>query len=137
MTQGHFTTSMQPNSKNQMWSKWVFGIEANLDKLPTVREVRENAGRFFKKGFQSSAGRIRVLHPDVLSYVIEVEIEGPPAHDPDYRTHVKRHFIEHFLFKGFGYSARLVRFDVKILSGDRQDGTPADQLIAIPTIPLR
>ena len=126
--------TMNPNSQHQLWSRWTFGLQADVNHLPLVRDVRENARRYFAKGFQSHAGRVRITKPDALEYVIEVEIEGPPAHDPEYRTHVKRQFIEHFMFKGFGYSARLVRFDVKPLAGYLQNGKPAEQWIVMPPL---
>jgi len=130
---GHFTPAMQVNSEHQLWSQWTFGIEADLDKVPSFEEVLTNARAYFTKLF-GHAGRIRVEQPDFLTFRIFVQVEGKPANDPDFRTHVKRQFIENFIFKGFGFCAKLVEFDVKILAGDRQDGTPRDQLIVVPTI---
>jgi hypothetical protein len=86
------------------------------------------------RGFHSTVGRARLKKTSPIDYIFEVEIEGPPVHDPAFKAHVKRQFIEHFMFKGFGYRASLVRFDVVPLAGLREDGTPADQLVVIPTI---
>jgi hypothetical protein len=123
-----------PNSQHQLWSRWVFQVEADPFKLPTLVECVDNFRSWCALGFRTRAGRARVIQPTALDYVFLVEIEGPPAHDPQYREHVKRQFIEHFVFKGFGYSARLVQFQVKILAGSREDGTPADQLIVMPPL---
>jgi hypothetical protein len=126
--------SGNPNSKHQLWSRWTFGVQADPSKLPAMQECAENFRRWAKAGFQSSAGRGRVDQPDVLTYVFQVEIEGPPATDPEFREHVKRQFIAHFMFPGFGFSSSLVQFDVKILAGSRDDGTPADQLVVMPPL---
>ena len=131
---GHFTPQMQVNSANQLWSRWVFGVQADPDKLPTIRECMPNFRRWVAKGFKSRSGRCRIIKPSVLDYEFEVQIEGPPAHDPEYRGHVKRQFIEHFMFAGFGHSSRLVRYDVDVMAGDKQDGTPAEQMIVMPSI---
>lgn len=130
---GHFTPEMQPNSEHQMWSRWVFGVQAVPDKLPLLRDCKKNFGLWCKMGF-GHAGRARITKPSVLEYVFEVEVEGPPAHDPDYRKHVKREFIGNFMFKGFGYQSSLVRFEVKPLAGKFVDGKPADQLIVMPPL---
>lgn len=133
MAEGHFTPEMQPNSQHQMWSRWIVGWEVEFNRLCPVREVRMNVRRYFAAGF-GTIGRFRVTKPNLWAYEVEVEVEGPPAHDPEYRERVKRQFIEHFLFRGFGLSARLVRFEVKVLAGDQEDGRPPDQMIVIPPI---
>lgn len=130
---GHFTPGMQVNSANQIWSRWTFGVQASPDKLPLLRECKKNFAGWCKMGF-GSAGRARIFKPSVLEYVFEVEVEGPPANDPQYKTHIKREFIGYFMFKGFGYQSSLVRFDVKPLAGHFEDGKPADQMIVIPPL---
>lgn len=130
---GHFTPDMNPNSQNQIWSHWEFEVEADPLKMPSVAKCRENASRFFRKGFKTATGRIRVFRHDVTHYIFQVQVEGVPAHDPEYKTYVKRKFIGDFMFKGFGYQSKLVGFDARILAGNQQGGKPADQLIAMPS----
>lgn len=134
MSRADFTPEMQPNSAHQLWSRWTFGVEADPRKLPSFHECVDNFRAWVKIGFQSSAGRARLIQPSPTAYVFQVEIEGPPATDPEFREHVKRQFIAHFMFAGFGFSASLVQFDVKILAGSRDDGTPADQMVVMPPL---
>ena len=129
---GHFTPGMNPNSQNQTWSHWEFVVEAHPLKMPSVTDCRENASKFFKQGFKTSVGRIRVFRHDVTRYTFQVQVEGVDVNDPGYKTYVKRKFIGDFMFKGFGYQSKLVGFDARILAGKR-DGKPADQLIAMPS----
>lgn len=125
---------INPNSQNQMWSRWNFGVQADLNKMPSLRECEANAKIYFRKLF-GSVGRGRVLRHGNY-YAFQVEVEKGGAHDPDYQTAVKKDFIGNFMFKGFGYSARLIRFKVRILAGNKEDGKPSDQLLVIPRIQL-
>ncbi|MGH7184698.1 MAG: hypothetical protein ACREIB_00235 [Pseudomonadota bacterium] len=122
---------IDPNSQHQLWSRWIFGVEASLAKLPPVKECADNARRYFAKGFQSTVGRVRCDQQGTY-YCFIVEIEGPPGHDLEYVESVKRNFVERFMAQGFGPSARLVRFEVGILAGDQQDGKPPDQMLVMP-----
>lgn len=121
---------IDPNSQHQLWSRWVFGIQADAGKCPPVDTCADNARRFFARGF-GTVGRVRCDQQGTY-YVVVAEVEGPPAHDPDYRAAVKRQFRERFLRAGFGDSARLVRFDATVLAGDRQDGAPPAQMLVMP-----
>lgn len=127
--------TMQPNSVNQRWSRWSFTVAAEPPRLPDVSEVVDNARRFFAKGFQSHAGRVRVDQQGNF-YMIVVEIEGPPVHDLAYRDFVRSRFIEHFMWKGFGGSSRLTAFEAGLLAGSEEDGSPPAQLIVLPTLDL-
>ena len=127
--------SIDPNSQHQVWSRWVFGVEAAPNKLPPVSECVDNARRFFSKGFASSVGRVRCDQQGTY-YVFVAEIEGPPAHDPAYAESVRKEFAERFMVPGFGPGAQLVRFTTGILAGNQQDGNPPDQLLVLPSIPL-
>ncbi len=132
MSNANFTGN--PNSQHQTWSRWTFGVRADWSKLPSLQECVDNFREWAAIGFQSRAGRARLIQPTPLEYVFQVEIEGPPATDPEFREHVKRQFIAHFMFAGFGFSSTLVQFDVKILAGEREQGAPADQLIVMPPL---
>jgi len=126
---------IDPNSQHQLWSRWIFGVQASPTKLPPVQECADNARHFFAKGFQSTVGRTR-CDQQGRYYVFVTEIEGPPAHDPEYIAAVKRQFIEHFMARGFGPSARLVRFHVGVLAGDQQDGQPPNQMLVMPLLDI-
>jgi hypothetical protein len=136
--------TMDPNSQHQRWSRWVFGIEASPRKLPSRLSVLDNARRYFAAGFQSTAGRVKcqLLRTPLdvkfarraTYYLLSIDIEGPPAHDPAYQKSVRQDFAKKFVAGGFGFSARLVKFEVQILAGDQQDGRPADQLLVLPTL---
>jgi hypothetical protein len=107
---------------------------------PSLEVVRINASRFFKQLFRSSVGQIRISKSSSIynyKWVIELRIEGPPAHDPSCREQAIKQFTEHFLFRGFGTTAHLWGTEVSILAGDQQDGKPRDQLIVLPTISMK
>lgn len=141
---GEFLATDNPNSANQRWSRWEFGIEANPRKLPPKDVVLENAQRYFAAGFKSQTGRVKVrllrTPPDVqllrraTYYYIVVQIEGPPVMDPGYRNAVRDDFTRRFMEPGFGPGARLVLFRPTLLAGDREDGQPPEQLIVLPTL---
>jgi len=125
--------TIDPNSQHQIWSRWVFGVEASPDKTPDVKECADNARRYFAKGFKSTVGRVRCDQQGTY-YCFVVEIEGPPGHDAEYADSVKQDFVERFMAPGFGPSAELVRFAVGILAGDQQEGQPPDQLLVMPGV---
>lgn len=127
--------TMDPNSQHQLWSRWIFGVEASPAKLPDVRECVDNARRYFAKAFRSTVGRVR-CDAQGTYYCFVLEVEGPPAHDPGYMTALKRDVYERFLVPGFGPSVRLVRCEVGVLAGDVQDGRPPDQFLVVPQLPV-
>lgn len=127
--------TMDPNSQHQLWSRWVFGIEANPNKLPSVEEVANNARRYFAKAFKSTVGRVRCDQQGTY-YCLIVEVEGPPAHDPGYVEALREDFTRRFMEQGFSHAAKLVRCDVGVLAGDREDGRPPDQMLVMPSMPV-
>lgn len=126
---------MDPNSQHQRWSRWVFGVEASPSKRPSVKECVDNARRYFAKAFQSTVGRVR-CDAQGTYYCFVVEIEGPPAHDPEYVRALKADITERFLRPGFGPSVQLVRCEVGLLAGDTEDGTPPEQFLVVPQLPV-
>ena len=126
--------SIDPNSEHQLWSRWIFGIEAHRTKCPDYLDVVDNARRYFAKLFKT-VGRVRCDQQGTY-YCLIVEIEGPPAHDAGYTTAVCKSFRERFMVQGFGGLARLVRFEVGVLAGDQQDGKPPDQMLVMPVMPV-
>lgn len=125
---------LNPNSQHQMWSRWIFAVEPEAGRHPPrVSVLIDNMCRFSRAGFKSTVGRVRCEHTE-RCYSMIVEIEGPPAHDPGYVASVKKEFIAKFMVPAFGSGARLARFEVGVLSGDKQDGTPPDQLLILPQL---
>lgn len=136
MSQAHFTTDMNPNSQHQIWSQWEFVIQADI-KRPAYDECKENFRKWVEMGFKTKMGRGKILMWPNGKYHFVVQIEGPPAHDPEYRESVKANFAEHFVTRGFGSGAVLEQFEVGILAGDSEDGKPPSQLIVIPKLDLK
>lgn len=122
--------SNDPNSQNQLWSKWTFKIFDGGKILPE-QEVFKNLHAWLIKGF-GTAGRFK-LERDLWGWKAVVEIEGPPANDKEYIRHVKTQFQKNFVEQGWGNFA-VGTVAVKILSGDKQDGTDRSQLIVLPSI---
>ncbi len=123
---------MDPNSQNQLWSRWTFEVFECGRRVP-AKDVEYNVARWLAKGF-GSAVRVRVLSKS-FGWRIRVDVEGKPAHDPDYVERVRQQFAEHFVRKGWGPLAWSQVF-VRILAGSEQEGRPAKQWVEIPTIPL-
>jgi hypothetical protein len=120
--------ALDPNSQHQLWSRWTFTVWDN-GKHPPYKEVRQNAAAWLRKGF----GSVGHAHVDekVSTWVIIAEVEGAPAHDPDFVKSVERQFQKHFVEKGWGPLA-ISTVEVRILAGDTQTGKPPDQLIVMP-----
>lgn len=120
---------IDPNSQHQLWSRWTFEIFST--KRQSLTEVLDNARRWLRQGF-GSVGHVRVSKR-IWSWVIIAEVEGMPAHDPDFVASVRRQFQHNFVELGWG---RLGwgRVKVEILAGDKQDGNPPSQLVVIPTV---
>lgn len=129
--------AIDPNSQHQLWSHWTFTVYEGGRHAP-YPEVCLNVRRWLRQGF-GSMGELKAEErlqtarlPDgtpvpQTTYVIEVRVEGVPAHDPDYVASVRRQFLT-FIAKGWG-PLGTGSVQVKVLAGDRQDGTPRQQLI--------
>ena len=124
---------MDPNSQHQLWSSWTFIIHEPYGKHVPFNLVELNAANWLRKGF-GSVGRARVTER-VTHYVIEAQIEGVPAHDPDYVKSVERGFTK-FIEQGWGPLA-VGSVNVQILAGDQQDGKPRSQLVVMPHVRLQ
>lgn len=118
---------MDPNSQHQIWSKWTFTVRS-VKTIPLL-ELKQNVARWLRMGF-GSVGEWRVVRK-VWDVIIEVSIEGVPAHDPSYVNSVRRGFRD-FVEKGWGVTA-IDTVDVKIMAGDQQDGRPRSQMIVMPS----
>lgn len=130
--------AVDPNSQNQLWSRWIFHFMTDAWRAQSPDTIADNARRFFRQLFRSSLGQVRCDLRRKASgdrYQITVEIEGPPAHDPACQDAARRQFVRDFLKPGFGPSARCTGLEVSILAGDRQDGQPRIQLLVMPSPP--
>ena len=113
----------------------MFAVVADPRKAPGRAEVIDNLRSYVRQVFRTTVGHVRVDQPAPQHYLITIEVEGPPAHDPDYRAARTQHFADRFVAGGFGPTARLVKTEVGILAGDTQDGRPPTQLIVLPRLP--
>lgn len=124
---------IDPNSQHQLWSRWTFRIWGR--PIP-LHEIKDNAARWLRKGF-GSVGRAKIeekIENGRAVIVVIAEIEGRPAHDPDYQASVGHGFAK-FVQAGWGATA-VFRMDVTILAGDEQQGAPKKQLIVLPRLDL-
>jgi hypothetical protein len=126
---------MNPNSAHQRWSFWQYRIYPGGTKRPDFATVKQNAARFGLLLF-GSASEMRVVQKTDddarLYWEISVRTEGHPVHDPLWVEWVHAQW-RRFLVHGFGDSEVLCH--ARLEAGDRQDGTPADQLIILPALP--
>lgn len=117
--------SMNPNSQNQLWSKWTFTV---VGRPVAILDLRTASLAWLRKVF-GSHGRARVRMTG-SKVIIEAQIEGAPAQDPEFVKSVRQRFSR-FVFDGFGRTA-MCNVKVKILSGDAQDGRPRNHLVVMP-----
>lgn len=123
---------MNPNSRNQWWSLWTITVTPGVRKMRPFVEVKTNIARFMRKAF-GSASQCRIQHDRKTgAYTIQVRTEGHPAHDPTYVAYYAQH-CQRFFVAGFGVGTQ-VKTDAKLEAGSRQDGTPSEQLIILPSI---
>jgi hypothetical protein len=124
---------MDPNSANQLWSRWTFTVREAGRRVPRA-DVEYNAAKWLRAGF-GSAGQVRVRRT-VDGWAIDAMVEGVPAHEPGYVAHVTRQFRERFVAQGWGV---LASGDVaaRVLAGDVQDGKPRAQLVMLPALRVR
>ena len=99
--------------------------------------VRQNAAHFGRLLFGSASEMRLVCATDDhrrLYWEISVRTEGHPVHEPKWVEWVHTQW-RRFLVNGFGVSAE-IQCHARLEAGDRQDGTPADQLIILPSLTL-
>ena len=123
-----------PNSQHQLWSEWRFTVGGG--RRPPLADVEHNWDRWCRRF--GSVCRMKIqrrhhLRTGLVYDVLLAQVEGRPAHDPGYVASVARAF-ERFCEAGYGPAAWW-RHRVRILAGDRQDGSPRAQLLAIPAQP--
>lgn len=124
---------MDPNSAHQLWSRWTWTVRPGRRVAVPFEPIKATMARFARQRF-GSAGQMRIVE-QLDRYIVEVRIEGKPAHDPDYVRHERVRWHMFFL-ELFGIRTEVELAGPKIEAGSRQDGTPPDQLIILPSIPL-
>lgn len=124
------------NGQNQKWSKWDFTLSsASFSKAITKAELQQNLNRFFAKLFGTSAIEIKaLLRGGKLKLKVLVEGGDIIPHDPAYFEWIKAQSTAFFV-AGFGASTQVV-IEGKLVAGSKQDGTPNEQLVVLPTIKL-
>lgn len=123
---------MNPNSKNQIWSKWGIFVTPGRTlqrpfgefKLLTAKKLREIFG---------SASQCRITET-YRGYLVEVLSEGKPIQDKDYIKNVGIELSK--FYKGMlGIDTR-VQMTAKLMAGSPQTGVPDAQLLIIPGIQI-
>lgn len=125
---------MDPNSGNQTWSKWRWTVYPGRRLALPFEPIKLAIANFTSRQF-GHAGRMRITE-QLDHYVIELLTEGKPAHDPDFVRAMARSF-ETFFTSQFGANTRTTLDPPTFMAGSRQDGSPRDQLIILPTINFR
>lgn len=124
---------MDPNSKNQLWSRWAWTVRPGRSVVLPFEPVKLVLANHVRSLF-GSAGQMRITEK-LDHYIIDLRIEGRPAHDPDFVAHIKRKMVVFFI-KQFGPTTTVTMTPPKIEAGSRQDGSPPDQLIILPSLRL-
>lgn len=121
---------MNPNSQNQVWSKWVWFVKPGVVKRRTFREIWQNCARFGAKAFGTSSQM--QIRRTPRGYLVEVLTEGHPVDDPLFRIYMRENW-ERFFTTGFG-TGTTVRMHARLMAGRRTDGKAADQLLILPRL---
>lgn len=129
-------SQMDPNSAHQRWSLWEYRVYPDTLKRPSLAAVKANCARFGRLVF-GSASQMRLRHATDatgrLYWEVAVLTEGHPVHEPSYTEWMHQRW-RRFFANGFGRTSE-VQCHARLEAGDRQDGTPADQLIILPPLP--
>lgn len=123
---------MNPNSANQWWSRWTFKVWPGIVKSRPFAEVQQNVARFARKGFGSGSEMNITRMGD--HWIIDIRTIGHPVTDEAYVGYMRDAF-ERFFSVGFGVGTK-TELKVRLEAGSKQDGTPAEQLIMLPTLKM-
>lgn len=124
---------MNPNSANQLWSKWIVVVRPNVRFQPSYETVLTNVLRFVRKGF-GSGGQLKLEQfPKAWVVTFLVDAQRHP-NDPETFKYFGRAFTL-FFNNAFGSQAEVV-VKARLMAGPRLDGRPPDQLIMLPSISL-
>lgn len=128
---------MDPNSRHQQWSDWIFTIDVYGPRKPRPSEVKLNFGKLARSIF-GSAGRMLVMAEGVpkpsphVRWTIRIQVDTESVHDPLWRNTVRAKFAQ-AAEQGFGKQIA-VSMHVDLLAGENADGRPPDQWIALPML---
>ena len=120
---------MNPNSKNQRWTKWVITATQTNRVIP-FEVFKTNVAKFARKVFGSAS--VMDIEEGTLVWEVRVLSEGLASHDPTVVEYVKTLWTR-FLREGLGPST-MVEVTAALKAGSREDGTPPDQLIIMPSL---
>lgn len=126
---------MTPNSAHQWWSLWQYRVYRDSTRQPDFATVKALCARFGQQLFGRASQMRIVYRTDGLGcpcWEISIRTEGHPVHDPQYVAWMHDAW-RYFFARGFGPSC-LVQAHARLEAGDRQDGTPPDQLILLPAL---
>lgn len=120
-----------PNSQNQLWSKWTIVVRPHLPLAPTFATVKGNVARFVRKGF-GTGGMMRIRQFP-KAWVVEVLVDAQ-RHPDDKKTfeYFGRSFDE-FFKNGFGPNTQ-VTTKARLMAGQRLDGKAPDQMLILPRL---
>lgn len=123
-----------PNSANQLWSRWTFRIKPGRPVPSSSREIRENVSPLLAKIF-GSVSSVRV-QPDLTTkeWVVDLLTEGAPIHEKEYREYVRKLLLRLFQ-DGFGVTTSIA-VQARVVAGPTENGTPDAQLVIMPHISL-
>ena len=125
--------SMDPNSRNQRWSLWLYRVYPGAVKRPDFQTVKLNCARFGRL-MLGSASEMKVTEATdrkgSLYWEIAIRAEGHPVHEAPYTEWMHLQW-DKFFRHGFGPDC-VVNSHARLEAGDRQDGAPADQLVILP-----
>ena len=119
---------MNPNSQNQVWSKWVWFVKPGVIKNRPFIEVQYNLAKFGRMTFGSPS--VLKITQTRKGYIIEVITEGHPVQDPNYVEYMREIWEKDCLVKGFGTGTQ-IKMTAKLMAGSRQDGKPPDQMLMV------
>lgn len=135
---------MDPNSQNQLWSRWTTSITVPFHVTHVsdsfFQEMISTTARVYRQLFGSvtelKIERESLPYLNTSTFRIDCRTEGAPAPDLVFR---KRQMAEIARFFGKNlhrYGQVDINIDVRIEAGDIGDGSPRSQLILAPSIPF-
>ena len=124
---------MNPNSKNQLWSKWTWTVYPGRKVALPFEPLKQVIAKF-TRGHFGSASQMRITEK-LDHYIIELLTEGKPAHDYVFVDQITARFQSFFKHQ-FGPGTQTSLSGPRLMAGSRQDGSPPDQMIILPSLKL-
>lgn len=129
---------MNPNSENQIWSKWDFFIIPSPTWVKTFgaytdtfKFVKDSCARFGRElfGSPSMMNVQQKVHCGAMAFTVEIITEGHPVGDHHFRDCIEKRW-RMFFKKAFGEETTL-HMAAKLMAGKRDDGQPPDQMVIL------